>query len=197
MEEVKTKPSIVPAATSSIPAPQEAATYVIKGPTGSNLPPPAMVTAVVRQGAGYGEAGPRNNRNLPNLVSMTTQPLESLEEVKTSPVTSPRMQAPLTLAPLASKSKATLQPINLPAPTSMTNKSGNPFESKLSHIPINNAIEEGEFESAKTLMPGTSGEVNEINALMGQDKSMADLATSLQSPGGPTNRSKYNAAEME
>ena len=53
LEEVKTKPSIVPAATASIPAPKEPATFVIKGPTGSNLPPPAMVTAVVRQGAGY------------------------------------------------------------------------------------------------------------------------------------------------
>ena len=53
LEEVKAMPSIVPAATSSIIAPQEAATYVIKGPSGSNLPPPAMVTAVVRQGAGY------------------------------------------------------------------------------------------------------------------------------------------------
>ena len=79
----------------------------------------------------------------------------------------------------------------------MTNKSGNPFESKLSHIPITNAIDEGEFESAKTLMPGTSAEVNEINALMGHDRSMAELATSIQSPGGPTSRSKHNAAEME
>ena len=79
----------------------------------------------------------------------------------------------------------------------MTNKTSNPFESKLSHIPITNPADVGEFESAKTLMPGQSAEVNEINALMGQDRSMADLATSIQSPGGPTNRSKLNVADNE
>ena len=64
-----------------------------------------------------------SNSIIPQLGSMNplgkmsplagSSPLDALEEAKNSP----RLSAPLNLAPLASKSRATLQPLTLPSST--------------------------------------------------------------------------------
>lgn len=94
-----------------------------------------MVTAVVRTvpvpELGLSGKNTVSNKNLPpaaaSFMPMGMQPIDLGEESKTSP----RLLAPLSLAPIASKSKATLQPLTLPS----AQLSGNNFESKLSQIP--------------------------------------------------------------
>ena len=121
-----------PSPKSIIPPATTTATYVIKGGPGTSnpkLPPPATVTAVVRTVpmpelsiAGANIINPSNSI-IPQLGSMNpmgkmsplagSSPLDALEEAKNSP----RLSAPLNLAPLASKSRATLQPLTLPSST--------------------------------------------------------------------------------
>lgn len=143
-------PSIIPPSTTQ-------ATYVIPGPTGqsrsSNLPAPAMVTAVVNV-----KPIPETGKPKQKLIPDPTMPptlsggaglqLAPLEESKLSP----RMAAPKNLAPITSKSKATLPPLTIPK-ISSSSVAGNPFESKLSQIPNVESETETEFESHKTLMP--------------------------------------------
>ena len=71
-----------------------------------------MVTTVVRNNPipEYGNSGSAANIGLPgqgSLLSMNLAPFE-LEESKASP----RLAAPKSLAPIASKSKATLEPMD-------------------------------------------------------------------------------------
>ena len=65
----------------------------------------------------------------------------------------------------------------------------------MSQIPNNESENETEFESHKTLMPREHHKLDEIQALMGHERSMAELQTSIntRSPG-PTTRSKMNMA---
>ena len=80
--------------------------------------------------------------------------MRSLDIVEENKV-SPRLAAPKSLAPLASKSKATLPTLN------MAGAGSNILESKLSHIPNVDSSQDLEFESAKTLLP-KDGKVDEI-----------------------------------
>ena len=184
--------SIIPAATTVAPNAPAPATFVVKA-TNMNinnprLPPPAMVTSVVKP---IPEIGQNNNKSKgvqPSLLSMNA--MHSLGIVEESKL-SPRIAAPKNLAPLTSKSKATL-PSLTPAPES-TN-----FESKLSYIPnIDNSANELEFESAKTLVPNKDGQVDEIQALLGHEGSMADMATSMNTKSPNHNPSKLNMALID
>ena len=86
-----------------------------------------MVTAVVNM-----KPIPEVGTNKPKLVpepalpSLTNLTIAPLEEQKISP----KLAAPKNLAPLATKSKATLPPLSIPKISS--NSVANPFESKLS-----------------------------------------------------------------
>ena len=110
--------------------------------------------------------------------------LGGLEESKNSSV----LAAPKSLAPINSKSKAKLTDLNLESVNTNIGKINN-LESKLSNLPNAESEFDTEFESSKTNIP--RGKVDEINALLGQERSMAELQTSIntRSPG-PTNRSK-------
>ena len=100
---------------SIIPQPSTQATFVIPGPTNgrnSNLPAPAMVTAVVNM-----KPIPEVGKNKQSIVPEPTLPSLSgklnvapLEEQKISP----RLIAPKNLAPITTKSKATLPPLSIP-----------------------------------------------------------------------------------
>ena len=149
-----------PVTNSIIPPATTTATYVIKGGPGTNdpkLPPPAMVTAVVRT-VPVPELG-KASANIIGTMPILPQPgsltpmNNGPEEIKMSPrlMASPSKGA-LSLAPLNTKSKATLQPLTLPQSTKVAN---NP-DSKLSQIPNIESENETEFESAKTLMPKDS-----------------------------------------
>ena len=149
------------------------------GKQNKNLPPPATVTAVVRQvpvpelGLNSQTHNAFSSKNLlPQPASLL--PMGDLQVNEESKI-SPRLTAPKSLAPLASKSKATLAPLSLPPAN---------IDSKLSQIPNIESENETEFESAKTLMPG-NGHVDEIGALLGHDKSLAEMKTSFntRSPG--------------
>ena len=127
-----TKSIIPPASTIATTA-----TFVIKGGPGTldpKLPPPATVTAVVRKvpvpelGVAGSNIITSNNSYMPQPGSLNpigklspmagSSPLDNLEEGKGSP----RLQAPLSLAPLASKSRATLQPLTLPSSSQVAGK---------------------------------------------------------------------------
>ena len=112
-----------------------------------------------------------------------------MEESKTSP----RLAAPKILGPLASKSKLTLAPLTLPS----YQIGGNNIDSKLSQIPNIESENETEFESAKTLMPSSGQYVDEIGALLGHERSMAEMQTSLNSRSpGPSVRSNTKLQGM-
>ena len=83
------------------------------------------------------------------------------------------MGAPKSLAPLASKSKAVLPPLNMGGLETKKVQ-----DSKLSHKIQNDESKshnDTEFESSKTLMPRENTMLDEIGALMGHDRSMAEL----------------------
>ena len=83
---------------------------------------------------------------------------------------SPRLVAPKSLAPLASKSKSKIATLDL---NNVGNMGMNNIDSKLSNIPNLESENETEFESNKTIMP--RGKVDEIQSLLGQERSMAEL----------------------
>lgn len=97
--------SIIPPATvSSGPPP---ATFVVKGQVGNNpnLPPPAVVTSVVKPIPSYGTA----NRNIVPSVGLTS--MNAVTSLTLNPTNeeqklNQRLAAPKELAPLASKSRA-------------------------------------------------------------------------------------------
>lgn len=103
------------------------------------------------------------------------------------------LAAPKSLAPLASKSKASLPPLNIGGglQSPIASNLANPVESKLSQLPnIESDTHETEFQSSETNMPNQNTEVDEVRAMMGQ-MSMGELPTSMQTRSpGPTNRSK-------
>ena len=65
------------------------------------------------------------------------------------------------------------------------------MDSKLSNLPNGDAKsqDDTEFESSKTLMPREGNALDEIGALMGNERSMAELQTSIhtRSPGPSLN----------
>ena len=155
-----------------------------------------MVTAVVNVKP-IPETGKQKQKLIPDptlpptLSGGTGLRLDAIEESKLSP----RMAAPKNLAPITSKSKATLPPLSIPKISSASVAGNNPFESKLSQIPNVESETETEFESHKTLMPREGQKLDEVSALMGNERSMAELQTSLNSRSpGPTGRSKLNQA---
>ena len=117
---------------------------------------------------------------------MNLQPIDLMEESKLSP----RLAAPMSLAPLASKSKATFKPLTLQSNAIGGNE--NNFDSKLSQIPNMESENETEFESAKTLMPGDSHQVDEIGALLGYERSIAEMQTMNTRSPGPSVRSNMH-----
>lgn len=146
-----------------------------------------MVTTVIRTNTipeAVRNLNSNGKRNLPppaTLNSMSVQPFDFMEETKTSS----KLAAPKNLAPISSKSKATLEPLTLPG------INGNNFDSKLSQRPNNESEYETEFESAKTLMP-SAGKVDEIGALLGHDHSMAEMQTMNTRSPGPSIRSNLH-----
>ena len=126
-----------------------------------------MVTAVVRKNP-IPELGPSGGSKgiLPDLGLMSMNGAPAFTEIEESKV-SPRLAAPKSLAPLASRSKATLEPMSLVM-------GNNNFESKLSRAVNDGSQDDTEFESSKTLMP-KDNQVDEITALLGHERSMADL----------------------
>ena len=86
----------------------------------------------------------------------------------------------LSLAPINTKSKATLEPLSLPSSVKVVGTGAIKPESKLSQIPNIESENETEFESAKTLMPKDNNQVDEIGALLGQEEnSNAEMLTSI------------------
>jgi len=65
----------------------------------------------------------------------------------------------------------------------------NNLDSKLSQLPNLDSENETEFESSKTLMPRDGQQVDEIGALLGHERSMAELQTMNTRSPGPSMRS--------
>lgn len=122
-----------------------------------------------------GQAG---NNVLPEPASLV--PMSDLRLNEDSKI-SPRLAAPKSLAPLTSKSKASLQPLILP---SMGAAAASNQDSKRSQIP-NADGSETEFESAKTLMPNQGQQLDEIGALLGYEKDQLDTMKTSQNARSP------------
>lgn len=102
---------------------------------------------------------------------MNTKPLIEPTAIEESKI-SPRMAAPKSLAPLASKSKAQMSTLDLNKVGNLGMNNNN-LDSKLSNLPNQESENETEFESNKTVMP--HGKLDEIQSLLGQERSMAEL----------------------